>query len=137
MYLCKFDETGYRTSTVVSGIHFKTEEEKAKYIADGYIETSEEDYQYYVGNMGNGANGTGYIRGGDGKPTDAPAYAPSTDEKIAALDAQYNANKSNLLNAYQTALVYGDTDTMESLKADLQALDGQYDEDYERIVREG
>lgn len=62
---------------------------------------------------------------------------PTTDEKIAALDAQYNADKSNLLTAYQTALVYGDTDTMESLKADLQALDDQYDEDYERIVGEG
>lgn len=62
---------------------------------------------------------------------------PTTDEKLAALDAQYNADKSNLLNAYQTALVYGDTETMKSLKADLQSLDAQYDEDYERIVGEG
>lgn len=136
MYLCKFDETGYRTSTVVSGIHFKTEEEKAKYIADGYIETSDEDYAYYVGNKGTGANGTGYIRGEDGKPTDAPAHTPSTYEKIAALDAQYNADKSNLLNAYQTALVYGNADRMEQIKADLVALDDKYDADYEAIVGE-
>jgi septal ring factor EnvC (AmiA/AmiB activator) len=59
---------------------------------------------------------------------------PTTDEKIAELDAQYNADKADLLTAYQTAMLYGDTDTMESLKADLQALDDQYDEDYERIV---
>lgn len=66
-------------------------------------------------------------------------YAPTeppTDEKIAALDAQYNANKADLLTAYQTAQVYGDTDLMESLKADLNALDEQYDEDYEKIVGE-
>jgi hypothetical protein len=59
---------------------------------------------------------------------------PTTDEKIAALDAQYNADKADLLTAYQTAKIYGDTETMKSLKADLQALDDQYDEDYERIV---
>jgi hypothetical protein len=59
---------------------------------------------------------------------------PTTDEKIAALDAQYNADKADLLTAYQTAMLYGDTDTMESLKADLTALDDQYDEDYEKIV---
>ena len=59
---------------------------------------------------------------------------PTVEEKLMALDAQYNADKADLLTAYQTATVYGDTDTMESLKADLTALDDQYDEDYERIV---
>jgi hypothetical protein len=59
---------------------------------------------------------------------------PTTEEKLAALDAQYNHDKAELLTAYQTAQLYGDTDTMESLKADLQALDDQYDEDYEKIV---
>jgi hypothetical protein len=56
------------------------------------------------------------------------------DEALARLDAQYNADKAGLLTAYQTAMLYGDTDTMESLKADLTALDDQYDNDYERIV---
>jgi hypothetical protein len=59
---------------------------------------------------------------------------PSKEEKLAQLDAQYNADKADLLTAYQTAQLYGDTDTMESLKADLTALDNQYDEDYEKIV---
>lgn len=62
---------------------------------------------------------------------------PTTNEKIAALDAQYNADKADLMNAYQTALIYGDTETMESLKADLQSLDDQYDENYEKIMEEG
>jgi hypothetical protein len=63
-------------------------------------------------------------------------YAPAQpkEEQLAKLDAQYNADKAELLTAYQTAQLYGDTDTMESLKADLTALDNQYDEDYERIV---
>ena len=59
------------------------------------------------------------------------------DKAIAALDAQYNADKADLLTAYQTAQLYGDTDTMDSVKADLMALDEQYDEDYEKIVGEG
>ena len=134
-YLCKFDSAGRRTETLLA-CDF-TEEEKQQKIADGYVEISEEDWNYYVGNKGNGKNGTGYIRGADGKPTDAPPYEPTTDEKIAALDAQYNADKTDLLTAYQTAQIYGDTETMEKLKADLQALDEQYDEDYERIVGEG
>jgi len=59
---------------------------------------------------------------------------PTKEEKLAELDEQYNADKADLLTAYQTAMLYGDTDTMESLKADLTALDDQYDEDYEKIV---
>ena len=58
------------------------------------------------------------------------------DKALAALDAQYNADKSNLLNAYQTALVYGDADRMEQIKSDLVALDDKYDADYEAIVEE-
>ena len=61
---------------------------------------------------------------------------PTMDEKIAALDAQYNADKANLLTAYQTALVYDNTDRMEQIKADLVALDDKYDADYEAIVEE-
>ena len=135
-YLTKFDDSGKRiTSYPMDGTI--SEDRYKELINDGYVEISEEDWNYYVGNKGNGKNGTGYIRGADGKPTDAPPYEPTTDEKIAALDAQYNADKTDLLTAYQTAQIYGDTETMEKLKADLQALDAQYDEDYERIVGEG
>ena len=134
-YLCKFDSNGKRTETLLT-CEF-TEEEKQQKIADGYIEISEEDWNYYVGNKGQGANGTGYIRGKDGKPVDAPAYVPTKDEQLAALDSQYNTDKANLLNAYQTAQVYGDTALMDNLKADLATLDEQYDADYESIVNEG
>ena len=134
-YLSKFDSDGKRVTSYPLDDTVTTERYD-ELITQGFIEISEEDWNYYVGNKGGGANGTGYIRGEDGKPTDAPAYTPSTDEKIAALDAQYNADKSNLLNAYQTALVYGDTDRMEQIKADLVALDDKYDADYEAIVGE-
>lgn len=81
MYLCKFDTDGKRTATVLDGVHFSTAEEKQKYLDDGYIETSDDDYAYYVGNRGTGANGTGYIRGADGKPAAYVAPEPTADEQ--------------------------------------------------------
>jgi hypothetical protein len=133
-YLCKFDDDGKRIATVVSGVHFNTDEEKADYIADGYIETSDDDYAYYVGNKGTGANGTGYIRGEDGKPTDAPAYVPSVEEQLAQLDAQYNADKAVLSEQYTMAMLTDDTELAEELKAELVALNEDYDKAYEEIV---
>lgn len=135
-YLSKFDSDGKRITSYPLDNSI-TNERYAELIGEGFIEIEEEEWNYYVGNNGQGKNGTGYIRGADGKPTDAPPVPePATEEKIAALDAQYNADKSNLLNAYQTALVYGNAGRMERLKSDLVALDDKYDADYEAIVGE-
>ena len=80
-YLAKFDANGRRETTVVRGMHYVTDEERQKYINDGYIPISEEDYQCYVGNRGVGDNGTGYIRDiKTGKPVSAPP-APLAEEE--------------------------------------------------------
>ena len=72
------------------------------------------------------------------KPPEPPEPPePTTDEKLNALDVQYEADKERLRKAYQDAMIYGDTDRMESIKADLAALDAQYDEDYAAIESEG
>jgi len=72
-YLAKFDEAGRRISTVCEGIHYTADEERQVYLDGGYIPISEEDYHYYVGNRGQGENGTGYIRDAvTGKPVSAP-----------------------------------------------------------------
>jgi hypothetical protein len=133
-YLCKFDETGRRTETLLT-CEF-TEEEKQQKIAEGYIEISQEDWEYYVGNKGNGKNGTGYIRGKDGKPTDAPAYVPSKEEKLAALDSQYDSDKAELTRYFTDALLAGDTDTQEELQAELLELDADYKEQRKAIEEE-
>mgnify|MGYP000927699452 CR=1 FL=1 len=80
-YLAKFDSSGHRETTVASGIHYTTDEERKKYIDDGYIPISDEDYQHYVGNRGMGDNGTGYIRDTEtGKPVSAPPAPPVKEE---------------------------------------------------------
>ena len=79
-YLAKFDATGRRETTIVKGVHYATDEERQKYINDGYIPISDEDYQHYIGNRGAGDNGTGYIRDPKtGKPVSAPP-APAVAE---------------------------------------------------------
>ncbi len=99
-YLTKFDEKGFRETSVAFGVHYANDEEKKKYLDEGYVETSDEDYDYYVGNKGSGANGTGYVRDPHtGVPVDAPPAPPvdyselpsekveTSTENIAALEA--------------------------------------------------
>ena len=75
--LAKFDAQGRRRATVLSGIHYVGDDKRQKYIDEGYIPISEEDYQCYVGNRGAGDNGTGYIRDAvTGKPISAPPAPP-------------------------------------------------------------
>ena len=79
--LSKFDAQGARVATVLSGAHYTTDAERQRYIDNGYILVSNEDYQHYIGNRGAGDNGTGYIRDPEtGKPVSAPP-APVVEEK--------------------------------------------------------
>lgn len=132
MYLSKFDEDGRRIATVLDGIHFSTDAEKQAYLDDGYVETSDEDYAYYVGNRGNGANGTGYIRGADGKPTDAPAVGVTTAQKQASIAADYESQISELKDALATATLAGD----ESLIAELKTEYADVKAEYEKALKE-
>lgn len=132
MYLSKFDEDGRRIATVLDGIHFSTDAEKQAYLDDGYVETSEGDYAYYVGNRGNGANGTGYIRGADGKPTDAPAVVVTTAQKQASIAADYESQISELKDALATATLAGD----ESLIAELKTEYAEVKSEYEAALKE-
>lgn len=124
-YLCKFDTDGRRTETLLT-CEF-TEEEKAQKIAEGYIEISEEEWNYYVGNKGTGDNGTGYIRDAKtGKPVSAPAHVPTKEEKLAALDSQYDNDKAELTRYFTEAALAGDTDMQEELRAELEELNTEY-----------
>ena len=99
-YLSKFDEKGFRETSVAFGVHYTTDEEKQKYLKEGYVEVSQADHDYYVGNKGLGANGTGFVRDPlTGVPKDAPPAPPvdyselpaekveSSSENVAALEA--------------------------------------------------
>lgn len=122
--LSKFDTEGVRVSTVLSGVHYTTNEERQGYINDGYIPISDEDYQHYVGNRGMGDNGTGYIRDQrTGKPVSAPP-APAVEakpseplideERLAAFEAM----------AEQEARLIAQGELLTALEAELSTLKG-------------
>ena len=123
-YLAKFDATGHRETTVVSGVHYTTDEERQKYIDDGCIPISDEDYQTYIGNRGAGDNGTGYIRDQQtGKPVSAPPVPPVEaelqeppvdEERLAAFEAM----------AAQEARLVAQGERIAALEAELSALKG-------------
>ena len=124
-YLTKFDTNGRRLSSYPLD-DMLTDDKRAELIADGYIEITEDEWSFYVGNKGNGANGTGYIRGKDGKPVDAPAYVPTKEERLAALDVQYDNDKIVLSKYFTEAALSGDTALQEELRQELDDLNAEY-----------
>ena len=123
--LSKFDAHGVRIATVLSGVHYTSDEERQKYINDGYIPISDEDYQHYIGNRGAGDNGTGYIRDPKtGKPVSAPPAPPAVkeepqeppvdEERLAAFEAM----------AAQEARLVAQGERIAALEAELSALKG-------------
>lgn len=133
-YMTLFDSSGVRVTSVPVDCTLD-DEHKAALIKDGYIEIDEEEWNYYTGNKGMGANGTGYVRDTtSGKPVDAPAVVVTDDEKkaraLAELDTQYQAAKNKLSTQYLDAAMAGDTDTMTAIKDELAALNAKYDADY-------
>ena len=120
MYLMKFDEEGKKIAAVPLALADDWGgEEKLK--AEGYIETSDEDWNYYTGNMGDGDNGTGYIRdSATGKPISAPARVITLEERANALKSEYEANIKAIDEAIQIAKNNGDTEYVTELQQERQ-----------------
>ena len=123
-YLCKFDNEGFRRETYLSCEY--TDEAKADMIAKGFVEIDEEEWNYYVGNMGSGDNGTGYIRV-DGKPVSAPPHAPSKEEKLSQLEAEYEQESAELEKYYNKANIKNNTGLMAELREEMTSLEADYE----------
>ena len=120
MYLIKFDEEGKKISAVPliladdwGGV------EKLK--NEGYIEVSDEDWNYYTGNCGDGDNDTGYIRDSiTGKPISAPARVITLEERVNALKAEYENNIKAIDEEIQIAKNNNDTEYVAELQQERQ-----------------
>lgn len=62
--------------------------------------------------------------------------APSKEEKLAALDAQYDADKAELVKYYGEAGLMGDTDLQAELRDEMAELDAEYAEE-RKAIEEG
>ena len=60
-------------------------------------------------------------------------YEPTTEEKVAQLDSQYEQDKKTLQGYYLDFTIAGDTAGTESIKGELTALANQYDTDIEAL----
>lgn len=120
MYLMKFDEEGKKIAAVPQALaNDWGGEEKLK--SEGYIEISDEDWNYYTGNMGDGDNGTGYIHdSATGKPISAPARVITLEERANALKAEYEANIKAIDEAIQIAKNNNDTVYVTELQQERQ-----------------
>ena len=127
-YLCKFNEKGERQETYLSCEY--TDEQKQEMFNKGFVEIDESEWNYYVGNMGNGDNNTGYIRDPQtGKPVSAPPYVPSKAEKLATLEAQYEADKNELKSYLMDAILADDNATVAEIKQEMAEKEAQYQTD--------
>ena len=123
--LSKFDAHGVRIATVLSGVHYTSDDERQKYINDGYIPISDEEYQYYIGNRGTGDNGTGYIRDTKtGTPVSAPPAPPVEEEpQEAPVDAERLAVYEAM--AAQEERLAAQAERIAALEAALKAKGGE------------
>lgn len=125
-YLTKFDSNGKRITSYPLDDSI-TNERYVELIGEGFVEISEDEWDYYVGNKGTGDNGTGYIRdSATGKPVSAPAYVPSKEERLAALDVQYDNDKIVLSKYFTEAALSGDIALQEELRQELDDLNAEY-----------
>lgn len=65
-----------------------------------------------------------------------PPPEPTKEEKLAALDAQYTADKAALIEQYTDAQIHGDSEGATGIVEEMTALDEWYDEEYRKIEDE-
>ena len=58
---------------------------------------------------------------------------PTKEEQIIALKGEYMQEKTNLCEAYTTAIMQGDTETAQAVADDMADLDAWFDEEYRKI----
>lgn len=62
--------------------------------------------------------------------------APSKEDKIAELDAEYTRQKALLIEQYTDDTLHDDAEAMAADKDEMAALDAWYDEEYQKLESE-
>lgn len=130
----KFNEEGKKIAAVPLALADDWGgEEKLK--TEGYIEVSDEDWNYYTGNMGDGDNGTGYIRDSTtGKPISAPARVITLEEQANALKSACDTDVQAIDNAIDVATKNGNTERVAELQEMRQQRIQQYSDELENLT---
>ena len=135
MYVAKFNSKGSCMEIYKDNMF---PEVKAEMLANGCFEISDTERDYYVGNMGAGDNGTGYIRDAEtGKPVSAPpAPKPSKAQRIAQLEKDFKSARFSIDTYYVEAVLDGNVEVQKDLQTELSELKEQFESDVEAIMSE-
>ncbi len=137
-YMSGFDSAGKRVGSLICDFDpnknpkkLAALKEKAKGLfTDAVIVeiTPTEDYNKYL---------EGYVRGADGKPVPYVPPEPTAEEKAAmekaALKAEYETNKKEMLDALQAASLAGNAAAVESIQNDYKDMTTAYKEAVEGV----
>lgn len=135
MYIAKFNSKG-SCMEIYEDRMFP--EVKVEMLANGYVEISEAERDFYVGNMGAGDNGTGYVRDMiTGKPVSAPPTPkPSKAQRISQLSADYEKARFELGTYYMEAVLDGNVDVQKDLQTEMADVKAEYEEAVTAIMNE-
>lgn len=121
-YLGKFDENGKPQGFLLEGIHYRTQEEKEAKYAEGYVDLTQEEWEYYTGNKGEGENGTGYIRDPQtGQPVSAPARVWTATELADMAFGRCNSECKSIDNEMVLAQANNDEELLAELREERDA----------------
>lgn len=67
------------------------------------------------------------------KPPEPPTHEPTTEEKIAELDAQFRVDRATIMEYYTQAVFDNDTKTQEELKTEMEDIKDAYAEERKKI----
>lgn len=136
-YVAGFDASGKRIGSLIfdgkpsndKDVAAAIEKGKAAFEGAAVVEViSADDFSLYLSGD--------YVRGDDGHPTKYVAPEPTAEEKIAAqkaaLKAEYEAGKAELLESLQAAQLAGNTDAVASIQAEYK----EFAEAYKQAVEE-
>lgn len=143
-YLIKFNSDGRRGTTYADGVHYYVDPDGnvtdgsvkvADLLAYGYVFVDQANYNNL---LGNNTDRKEYCRQSDGTFAPYVAPEPTDEEKKAAekasLEAEYESNKSEMLEALQAAQLAGNTDAVTSIQKDYQDMTAAYKEAVEGVT---
>jgi hypothetical protein len=127
-YLGKFSAEGKPEGFLLEGINYKTAEEKAQKMREGYnVELTQEEWEYYTNNRGYGDNGTGYIRDPQtGKPVSAPPRVYTKTELANMANGQAQSEIAEINNQIIIAQANNDMELVSELNAEKAAVTERY-----------
>jgi hypothetical protein len=133
-YLGKFSPEGKPEGFLLEGVNYKTKEEKAAKMNEGYVELTQEEWEYYTNNRGSGDNGTGYIRDPrTGKPKSAPARVYTKMELADMAKGIYEGMINELDNEIVRMKALENDEAVEEIMEEKQQVLADYAQVLEKI----